>query len=181
MDVLVPVALDEYSYAVPEGMPLAPGDVVLVPLGKRETAGVVWTMRAGGVATLSPYLGGSMCRLSNEKIAIFSRLDCLVYACTTWAGDAIGATIPEGADTARMLEPPRIGVRIIGKAPQRMTAARSRVLASLAEGKTLLKRDLAHEAGVSQSVIDGLLDEGTLEAVAACHLSRLRCHQTRIT
>jgi primosomal protein N' (replication factor Y) len=44
VDVLVPVALDQaYSYRVPEGLDLAPGDVVTVPLGARgETTGVVW-------------------------------------------------------------------------------------------------------------------------------------------
>src|SRR5712675_372900 len=43
VDVLVPVALDQsYSYRVPAGLKLAPGDVVRVPLGARETTGVVW-------------------------------------------------------------------------------------------------------------------------------------------
>src|SRR5277367_6455452 len=44
VDVLVPVALDQtYSYQVAEGLELAPGDVVCVPLGARgETTGVVW-------------------------------------------------------------------------------------------------------------------------------------------
>ena len=37
VDVLVPVALDQaYSYRVPRGMELKPGDVVCVPLGPRE-------------------------------------------------------------------------------------------------------------------------------------------------
>ncbi len=43
VDVLVPVALDQaYSYRVPEGLDLKPGDVVAVPLGPREALGVVW-------------------------------------------------------------------------------------------------------------------------------------------
>ena len=43
VDVLVPVALDQaYSYRVPDGMELAPGDLVAVPLGAREAIGVVW-------------------------------------------------------------------------------------------------------------------------------------------
>ena len=43
VDVLVPVALDRaYSYRVPTGMTLAPGDVVSVPLGPREVIAVVW-------------------------------------------------------------------------------------------------------------------------------------------
>ena len=44
VDVLVPVALDQtYSYRVPAGTELAPGDLVAVPLGARgECMGVVW-------------------------------------------------------------------------------------------------------------------------------------------
>lgn len=47
VDVLVPVALDRaYSYRVPAGMTLAPGDVVSVPLGPREVIAVVWVRTA---------------------------------------------------------------------------------------------------------------------------------------
>src|SRR4030088_1370748 len=43
VDILVPVALDQaYSYRVPDGMALAPGDLVSVPLGARTANGVVW-------------------------------------------------------------------------------------------------------------------------------------------
>jgi primosomal protein N' (replication factor Y) (superfamily II helicase) len=43
VDVLVPVALDHtYSYRVPRGMELKPGDVVGIPLGSREVLAVVW-------------------------------------------------------------------------------------------------------------------------------------------
>ncbi|HML14226.1 MAG TPA: hypothetical protein VK456_13035, partial [Xanthobacteraceae bacterium] len=43
VDVLVPVALDQpYSYRVPAGLAVAPGDVVRVPLGAREATGAVW-------------------------------------------------------------------------------------------------------------------------------------------
>ena len=43
VDVLVPVALDKaYSYRVPEGVELAPGDLVSVPLGATDYTGVVW-------------------------------------------------------------------------------------------------------------------------------------------
>ncbi|MCL2385850.1 MAG: primosomal protein N', partial [Alphaproteobacteria bacterium] len=42
-EVLVPVAVDQtYSYCVPRGLSLEPGDFVEVPLGPRLTEGVVW-------------------------------------------------------------------------------------------------------------------------------------------
>ena len=47
VDVLVPVALNQaYSYRVPRGMDLEPGDVVCVPLGSREVIAVVWAENA---------------------------------------------------------------------------------------------------------------------------------------
>ena len=43
VDVLVPVSLDQpYSYRVPRGLQVGPGDFVCVPLGPRECTGVVW-------------------------------------------------------------------------------------------------------------------------------------------
>ncbi len=59
----------------------------------------------------------------------------------------------------------RVGVRMAGPPPQRMTAARARVLALLADGLARAKGDAAREAGVSAGVVDGLIDEGTLEAL----------------
>src|SRR5271154_2909352 len=48
-DVLVPVAVDTaYSYRVPAGLRLEPGQFVAAPLGTRMATGVVWATRAGG-------------------------------------------------------------------------------------------------------------------------------------
>jgi primosomal protein N' (replication factor Y) len=58
----------------------------------------------------------------------------------------------------------RVGVRLAGPPPQRMTAARNRVLGLMADGLQRLKREAAEEAGVSPGVIDGLIDDGTLIA-----------------
>ncbi len=46
-----------------------------------------------------------------------------------------------------------------------MTAARERVLALLADGMVRGKSEAAREAGVSAGVVDGLIDEGTLETL----------------
>ena len=57
-DVLIPLALDTaYSYAVPDDLVLAEGDVVQVPLGTRETAGVVWGLREGSGANFKRVTG----------------------------------------------------------------------------------------------------------------------------
>ena len=51
MRVLLPLPLaDAYDYSVPEGLDVSVGQFVIVPLGKRETLGVVWGEGSGEVA-----------------------------------------------------------------------------------------------------------------------------------
>ena len=57
------------------------------------------------------------------------------------------------------------GVRLAGPPPDRMTAARKRVLDAASGGLAWSKSGLAAAAGVSPGVIDGLLAHGTLEPV----------------
>src|SRR6185503_16731818 len=59
----------------------------------------------------------------------------------------------------------RVGVRLTEAKPQRMTPARARVLQALADGFVRSKGEAAQEAGVSAGVVNGLVDEGVLEAV----------------
>src|ERR1700759_5590807 len=76
VDVLVPVELDQaYSYRVPPGVELQPGDLVSVSLGPRETMGVAWgdgtgppAARARGTTTGCAPSGRSPCtrRLSRS-------------------------------------------------------------------------------------------------------------------
>ena len=162
VDVLVPVALDQaYSYRVPAGMALAPGDVVSVPLGARDVVGVVWAENP----TPHP-------RLHNRLKDVGAKLDVLplkpeLRQFIDWVS---GYTLSARGMVLRMalrmgdLGPgrERVGVRLVGAAPKRMTPARARVLQLFADGLTRSKGEAAQEAGVSAGVIDGLIDEGTL-------------------
>jgi primosomal protein N' (replication factor Y) len=74
---------------------------------------------------------------------------------------AMGLKIP---DPDRQ-EVARVGVKLAGALPKRMTPARQRVIEIAQDGTVRLKSELAHAAGVSNGVIDGLIDEGTLETV----------------
>jgi primosomal protein N' (replication factor Y) (superfamily II helicase) len=166
VDVLVPVALDTaYSYRVPPELDdLAVGDVVAVPLGPRESLGVVW-----GEGTARPGLDN---RLKNvvDKLDV-PPLKGELRRFVDWVAEY--TLCPRGMVLRMALRmgehlPPerlRIGVRLAGPAPGRMTPARSRVLAVLADGLARAKHDVAELAGVSPGVVDGLVDEGTLEAL----------------
>jgi primosomal protein N' (replication factor Y) len=166
VDVLVPVALDQaYSYRVPGGLELAPGDVVTVPLGPRAATAVVW----GENATPNPRLGNRMKDVEDKldipplKPELRNFVDWVASYTLTPRGTVLRMALRMGEHLGPARE--RVGVRLAGPAPKRMTPARNRVLALLADGPARAKHDAAEGAGVSPGVIDGLVDEGTLESV----------------
>jgi primosomal protein N' (replication factor Y) len=161
-EILLPLAIDQtYSYAVPADLDLAEGDVVAVPLGSRKSVGVVWSLGSGSGANLKrveakldvPAMPGSLRKL----------VDWLAWYTLAPKGSALalGLKVVEEAP-----EVARIGVRLAGPPPKRMTPGRTRVIEAAGDGLVYLKRDLAKAAGVSLSVVDGLIDEGTLQTVA---------------
>ena len=129
VDVLVPVALDRaYSYRVPEALNLAAGDIVSVPLGAREATAVVWAENV----TPNP-------RLDNRLKDVEERLDVppLRPELRDFVDWVANYTLSSRGMVLRMClrmgehlgaERERVGVRLCGPAPQRMTAARERVL-----------------------------------------------------
>src|SRR5690606_11278571 len=69
------------------------------------------------------------------------------------------------APAALAPEPMVEGLRYIGGEPERMTPARARVLELVREDLPWTRAGLAHAAGVSLSVIDGLTGKGVFETV----------------
>jgi primosomal protein N' (replication factor Y) (superfamily II helicase) len=162
-DVLMPLAVETaYSYAVPDAMVLCVGDVVRVPLGARETLGVVWDIRPGAGDNLKRIAA----RLDLPPIPDNLRklVDWAAWYTLSPRGSVLAMALktPDGERPAKA----RVGVRLTGNQPQRLTPARSKVLAAATTGDSLPKGDLARLAGVSVGVVDGLIDEGVLEALA---------------
>ena len=167
VDVLVPVALDQtYSYRVPAGLDVAPGDVVTVPLGARgETTGVVWADNPDP----NPRLHNRMKDVVGKhdvpplKLEIRQFVDWVSGYTLASRGMVLRMALRMGEHLGPARE--RVGVRLVGPPPSRMTPARARALGLFADGLVRSKSEAAHEAGVSAGVIDGLIDEGTLETV----------------
>jgi len=163
-EVLVPVAVDQaYSYRVPADLDLAPGDLVEVPLGTRETIGAVWEIR--------PASSGSNLRAIAARYdlpPLSASLRAFIDWVARWTLSPRGMVLRMSVKAAFNAAPeqPRIGLIRAGPPPARMTPARTRVLIALECGLALSKRTLADLAACSASVIDTLVDEGTLEAVA---------------
>jgi primosomal protein N' (replication factor Y) (superfamily II helicase) len=163
VDVLVPVALDQnYSYRVPRGMELAAGDVVCVPLGPREVVAVVWAENAHPDPRLHNRLKDVSEKLDVPPLK--AELRALVDWVANYTLSARGMVLRMCLRMGEHLGPERVrmGVRLVGKPPQRMTPARRRLIELLSDGLLHGKSDAAKEAGVSMGVVDGLVDEGTL-------------------
>jgi len=157
--VLIPMPLPEaFDYEAPEGMALAVGDQVAVPLGPRLIRGVVTGVRDG--------TGG------NRPLKVVAeRLDepplppgalAFVQWAARYAVDAPGAPLAIALRGARAPKPrPTRVLEATGAAPTRSTAARTKVLEAAAAGP-MSGADLARAAGVSAGVVKGLVDEGCL-------------------
>ncbi|MCC6736768.1 MAG: primosomal protein N' [Bauldia sp.] len=165
VSVLLPFAVAEpYSYRVPHGMTVAPGDIVEVPLATRNVVGVVWDD------------GPGLDRSSNRLRLIATRFDVppLPTASRKFVDWVAAYTLTTRGMVLRMvmrapgaLEPEtaRPGFRLAGPPPERITPARQRVLDLAADGLAWSKSGLAGAAGVSTGVVDGLVASGTLVPV----------------
>jgi primosomal protein N' (replication factor Y) len=160
--VLLPMPAERaYSYAVPEGMNVVPGSIVRVPLGPREVAGIVWDNGVDDVdpAKLRPISEAFDCPPISHDIRRF--VDWL--AAYTLSPPGMVARMLLRAPEAFDPEPPVEGLAWTGNQPDRVTAARSRVLELAGDGMAWTRSGLAHAAGVSSSVIDGLTQQGVFE------------------
>jgi primosomal protein N' (replication factor Y) len=157
--VLLPMPLPEaFDYAEPEGLNLAVGDHVAVPLGPRVARGVVTAVRdgTGGNRPLKPVL---------------ERIDDPVLPETTlrfveWAAkysvDAPGQPLAMALRGLRAPRPKPIKLLVAtGTAPARMTPARQKVIEAATE--PMPGPELAAKAGVGSGVVKGLVEEGVLE------------------
>ncbi|CAD7042573.1 primosomal protein N' [Pseudorhizobium endolithicum] len=163
--VLVPLpAPGPYSYAVPDGMHVEAGSVVQVPLGPRQVIGVVWD--GGNDDALDPKklrpitLAFDCPPLSSEMRRFIDWV-----ASYTLSPPGLVARMAIRAPAALEPEPMVEGIRYLGGRPERITPARSRVLDLIEEDVPWTRAGLAHAAGVSTSVIDGLTQQGLFETV----------------
>ena len=165
--VLLPYALaGPYSYEEPDGVALAPGDYVRVPLGPRQAIGVVWDADQDGAgvefdrAKLRPVLE----RLATPPMSDLHRrfIDWIAGYCVSAPGSVLRMClrVPDA------LGPPKTvtGYRRGGPEPKRMTPKRARVLECADDTLAWTARDLAEMAGVTPAVVRGLVEAGCLLA-----------------
>ncbi|MDP6812108.1 MAG: primosomal protein N' [Alphaproteobacteria bacterium] len=166
--VLLPLPLTgAYDYAVAGEEPVAVGDFVAVPLGRRAVLGVVWGEGPADAegAVADERLRPITARLDTPPMAAVTRRFVDWLAAYTCADP--GSVLRMAISVPAALEPPkpRLGYRLAGAPPARMTAARSRVLEVLADGLALPAATIAELAAVSGGVVRGLVKAGALAEI----------------
>jgi len=157
--ILLPLPLPEaFDYAEPEGMTLAVGEQVVVPLGPRMLAGVVIALRdaAGHNRPLKPVME------RRELAPLPAKTLAFIEWAARYAVDAPGQALAIALRGARAPKPrPERLIAATGAPPKRPTPARDRVLAAAKEPTSA--GALAQAAEVSSGVIRGLIEDGALE------------------
>src|SRR5690606_18576389 len=156
-------ALGPLDYRVPEGMEVAPGSVVVAPLGPRQIVGIVWEperlptepvpdakLRPLMAVLPVPPLQPELRRLIEWTADYYCASPASVARMVLSSGGALRgpSTITE--------------YRLSGGMPERMTAQRQAAIEAL-EGEQATIRELAGIAGVSEGVLRGLVNQGVLE------------------
>lgn len=163
--VMVPLPVPKpYSYLVPDGVHVEEGSIVQVPLGPRQVFGVVWKNEGNDNVDpkkLKPITTVFDCPPLSGDMQTF--LDWI--ASYTLSPPGLVARMALRAPTAFDPEPMVEGLRLTDMRPERLTPARMRVIALAEEAPAWTRTGLAHAAGVSASVVDGLTSHGVFEQI----------------
>ncbi len=164
VSVMLPLPLGgAYDYRVPDGLTLAVGDFVTVPLASRHITGVVWGVGEGQVAEQKTK--NVSARLDAPPLPDTSRH--FVEWVARYTVCPPGAVLKMAMSVPAALNPPRpvIAFALAETTPEvRLTPARQRVIQVLSDGPPRPATELAREAGVGPSVARGLVGAGVLVA-----------------
>ncbi len=165
--VLLPMPVGSgYDYRIPAGMAVAPGDFVRVPLGPRQTTGVVWGQADGAVP--DDRLKAIAARHDAPPLGAAHRrfVDWIAAYTVTAPGSVLRMVMP----VPEALDPPAAepGYRLADPVPSasgpRITPQRRRVLDALAGEDAVAAGRLRAQAGVSAAVLAGMAKAGLIAA-----------------
>lgn len=164
VSVLVPMPAERaYTYAVPYHLNVKVGSIVRVPLGPREVAGLVTDDACDDVSAKKLRAITHVFDCPPIKLDMLKFIQFVAHY--TLSPPGMVARMALRVPTAFDPEPPILGLRYCGGAIERLTPARSRILELAQNGLAWTKSGLAHAAGTSVSVVEGLKKLGLFEDV----------------
>ncbi|MEM9053928.1 MAG: primosomal protein N' [Pseudomonadota bacterium] len=160
--ILFPLPLPEpFDHVVPEGMDVAIGSYVRAPLGKHERTGVVWQITDGNpgreLKSISDVYHTPPMPEAMRRFVTF----CARYN-VAGSGQVLGMALRARGGLSP--SPVQTVYTPTDVEPERMTAAREKVLAAAQDLGPESASALAQAAGVSASVVKGLADAGCFHA-----------------
>jgi primosomal protein N' (replication factor Y) len=152
---------EPFDYLIPEGMDVEPGSYVRAPLGKYERTGVVWAVEQAEpdreLKTIEHLFDVPPMTPSMRRFVEF----CARY---NVAGPGQVLAMALRARGGLSPSPTQTIYEVTGHRTNRMTLAREKVLAAATELGPNSAAELARAAGVSSSVVKGLVEAGSLAA-----------------
>lgn len=179
VQVLVPYPLSRaYDYLLPAGMSVQPGDYVRVPLGKRDTGGVVWSLASDAAVdpsklkpVLQHYAMPPMAEAQRQFLEWVAR----------YTMSDLGSVLKMALSVPDALQPPKgvHGYTLPDVIPEKLPAPRRRVIDLLSDGLPRRAVDIHKAAGVSATMVRSMLDAGQLKTVtltspAPCRLEQMK-------
>ena len=151
-----------FDYRVPPDLDPKPGDVVLVPLNRREEIGVVWDSPADTSVPerkLKPI--AAILDTPPMRPALRQFVDWVASYTLAPPGEVMAMAL---RIVTPVIGPPATGWYRVDPPPAevRITEARQKILDALAEREPRTSPDLARIAGTSASVVRGMADAGLL-------------------
>jgi len=163
--VLHPV-LSVLDYRVPAGTHVEPGSIVVVPIGPRQFAGVVWEAdRLPGGEEVGDNRLRSLLAVADAPIIPAPVRRLIEWTANYYLAPHSAVLRMALSSTAAFDAAPTIvEYRATGEVPARLTPQRAQALERIGERQGLV-RELATIADVSDAVIRGLVNNGAIEAV----------------
>ncbi|MEM8753979.1 MAG: primosomal protein N', partial [Pseudomonadota bacterium] len=162
VSVLTPLPVEKpYDYRAPEGVALAPGDLVEAEVGPNRVIGVVWGTGVGDsdpakLKTLAAQI---------DRPGMDAAMRAFIERAAEYTLTPLGSMLRLATRAPGLAkpEPTRPAWRLAAERPARMTPARARVVAALEDaGVALTTAELSALSGASAAVVKGLAEAGAL-------------------
>ncbi|MEM9937555.1 MAG: primosomal protein N' [Pseudomonadota bacterium] len=160
--ILFPLPLPEpFDYEIPDGMAVEVGSYVSAPLGKYERTGVVWDVTQTSTAKTLKSIASVF-----DVPPMTAAMRKFVTFCARYNVAGPGQVLAMALRSRGGLSPSPVQTvyELTGHRTNRMTPAREKVLEAARETEPVSAAELARAAGVSSSVVKGLVEAGSLRA-----------------
>lgn len=173
--MLAPFPLSRaYDYVLPDSMAAQAGDYVRIPLGKRDTIGVVWSVSdgAGGAGDSEDKFDPAKLKRVQQTYAMEPmpqvHRQFLEWVARYTMSD-LGSVLKMSLSAPEALQPPKAAnaFTLAGKLDGKIPASRQKVINLLQDGVPRRAADISRETGCSAALVRQMAASGQLVSMAS--------------